>query len=64
MIIKEILACGRGRKAVRRPVTEKSAMPGGGQEGFWGGSVMKRRVLGFLFSRNRATLPPLFRIRR
>lgn len=30
MIIKEILACGRGRKAVRRPVTEKSAMPGGG----------------------------------
>ncbi|KXT47868.1 hypothetical protein HMPREF3038_02872 [Akkermansia sp. KLE1797] len=34
MIIKEILACGRGRKAVRRPVTEKSAMPGGFRKAF------------------------------
>lgn len=57
LIIKEILACGRGRALYRKIGTDKM-----GARAFRASVLTQTRrnglFLGFLFRRNEATLPP------
>lgn len=58
MMIKEILACGRGRKISRSRTGRKRRGLRRFRSAFYGASAMEGHVLSFLFPGNEDTLPP------